>query len=68
MLQCWRESQKILLIRMLKKIYILSKLYFFIVLVVVVVIYCNKYIILLFCLYHFIVLNAKIKTVILGVV
>ena len=35
--------------------------------VVVVVIYCSRYIILLYCLYYFNVLNAKIKLLMLGI-
>ena len=34
---------------------------------VMVVVYCSKYIILLCCLYYFIVLNAKIKPLMLSV-
>ena len=47
--------------------FFLIKIYYFIVLVVIIVVYCSKYIISLYCLYYFIVLNAKIKPLILSV-
>ena len=49
-----------------KSIFYLN-IYYFIMLVVVVVIYYNRYIILFYCLYYFIVLNVKIKLLILGI-
>ena len=49
-----------------KKIYIYI-LYYFIMLVVMVFVYCSRYIILLCYFYYFIVLNAKIKPLMLDV-
>ena len=38
-----------------------AKKWYFNVLIVVIVIYCVRYIILLYCLYYFNMLNVKIK-------